>query len=68
MTTKTAIARETEADVSGYLGALNTAVKEFSQIRQANQTTDAEIRRLRTSTRKKLGRIRENLDRVEAAR
>ena len=62
------MARETEADVSGYLGALNTAMKELSAIRKANKTTDAEIRRLRSSTRKKLGRIRENLHHVEAAR
>ncbi|MBI3418437.1 MAG: hypothetical protein HY043_24365 [Verrucomicrobia bacterium] len=44
MPTKTAIARETEADVSSYLGALNTAMKELSAIRKANKSTDAEIR------------------------
>ena len=68
MTTKTATATPTEAEMSNYLDVLNAAMKELSEIRKANKTTDAQIRRVRTSTRKKLSRIRENLHRVETIR
>lgn len=51
-----------------YLTVIKAAMKELSEIRKANRTTDAEIRRLQNSTRKKLGRIEENLRHVEAAR
>ena len=58
----------TDATELNFLPALNIAIKELSAIRRANRATDAEIRRLQTSTRKKLGRIQENLRHVEAAR
>ena len=66
MTTKTATLPE--ADMMNYLTVLKAAIKELSEIRKANRATDAEIRRLQSSTRKKLGRIEENLRHVEAAR
>ena len=68
MTTKTATVTPTEAEMNNYLDVLDTAMKELSDIRKANKATDAQIRRLRTSTRKKLSRIRENLHRVETTR
>ncbi len=58
----------TDATELNFLPALKIAIKELSAIRRANRATDAEIRRLQTSTRKKLGRIQENLRHVEAAR
>ena len=48
--------------------AIEAAKKELSAIRKANKGTDAEIRRLQTSTRKRLDRIQENLRHVEAVR
>ena len=66
MATKTATLPE--ADMMNYLTVLKAAIKELSEIRKANRATDAEIRRLQSSTRKKLGRIEENLRHVEAAR
>ncbi|HEY9172466.1 MAG TPA: hypothetical protein VI136_09305 [Verrucomicrobiae bacterium] len=66
MATKTATVPE--ADMMNYLTVLKAAIKELSEIRKANPATDAEIRRLQSSTRKKLGRIEENLRHVEAAR
>jgi hypothetical protein len=66
MATKTATMPE--ADMMNYLTAIEAAVKELSEIRKANRATDAEIRRLQSSTRKKLARIGENLRHVETAR
>jgi hypothetical protein len=43
-------------------------MKELSEIRKTSRATDAEIRRLQSSTRRKLARIGENLRHVEAAR
>lgn len=65
---KTASALVSDVDEMELLPAIKVAMKELSQIRVANRATDIEIRRLQTSTRKKLNRIRENLSHVEATR
>jgi hypothetical protein len=49
------------AQLRGYLD-------ELTLIRKANRSADAEIRQLRSATRKKFDRIRENLRHVEATR
>ena len=54
--------------MTNYVTVIKVAMKELSEIRKANRATDAQIRRLQTSTRKKLGSIRENLRHVEATR
>ncbi len=69
MTTKaTAVSEDKEEDMANYAIVLKAAVKELSAIRKANRVTDAEIRRLQASTRKKLSRIQENLRHVQAVR
>ena len=59
---------EEDADMANYLTVIKGAMKELSEIRKANRVTDAHIRRLQTSTRRKLCRIRENLRHVETTR
>ena len=69
MTTKaTGVSEEKEEDMANYAIVLKAAVKELSAIRKANKVTDAEIRRLQASTRRKLSRIQENLRHVQAVR
>lgn len=51
-----------------FTAQLRGCLEELTLIRKVNRTTDAEIRQLRTATRKKFDRIRENLRHVEAAR
>jgi len=68
MSTKTSTISEEDADMANYLTVIKGAIKELSEIRKANRVTDAHIRRLQTSTRRKLCRIRENLHHVETAR
>lgn len=47
---------------------IQAATKELAEIRSANRVTDAEIRRLRDTTRRRLERIWENLRHVEDSR
>lgn len=57
-----------KAELADFSAVVKAAMRELLGIRKANKKTDAEIRRLRTSTRKKLCRIQENLRHVEAVR
>ena len=57
-----------KSDVADFAGLIKSATKELAEIRKSNRTSDLEIRRLQAATRKRLGRIRENLRHVEAAR
>ena len=58
---------EIRADAQ-FAAQLRGHLEELTLIRKVNRATDAEIRQLRTATRKKFDRIRENLRHVEAAR
>jgi hypothetical protein len=68
MKTATATFNGDKAGMADLSTVIKAAIRELSGIRKANKVTDAEIRRLRTSTRKKLCRIQENLRHVEAVR
>ena len=68
MKTATATLNGDKAETTSSLTVIKAAMKELSAIRKANKTTDAEIRRLKTSTRQTLRRIEENLRHVEAHR
>jgi hypothetical protein len=68
MKTATATLNGNKAELADFSTVIQAALRELSGIRKANKATDAEIRRLRTSTRRKLGRIQENLRQVEAVR
>jgi len=47
---------------------MKEGLEELAAIRKENRALDAEIRRLGAATRKKLGRIRDNLRHVQATR
>ena len=66
MTTKAAALNDAQA--ARYSEIIADALKEISAIHKRNKTLDVEIRRLQSSTRKRLERIRENLRHVEAIR
>lgn len=68
MTTKAAAVLTAEDQIAPYANVIAAAAKELAAIRKANKALDAEIRRLRSSTRKSLDRIEENLRHVEAVR
>jgi len=68
MKTSTAIRNGATAEMAGFSTLIKAAMRELASIRKANKATDAEIRRLKTSTRKKLSRIQQNLRYVEAVR
>jgi hypothetical protein len=68
MNTKAVALEDAEQEIAPYVEVIEAAKKELSAIRKANKGTDAEIRRLQTSTRKRLDRIQENLRHVEAVR
>jgi hypothetical protein len=68
MKVKDAIVPASATDESRFLALIRKGLKELTEIRRLNKATDAEIRRLQASTRKKLDRIEENLEYVEAAR
>ena len=52
--TKTRIANGLAWSDAGYLGAIKDCLKEMASIRKSMKKTDAEIRRLRASSRRKL--------------
>lgn len=68
MKTATATLNGDKAKLADFSIVIKAAMRELSGIRKANKATDAEILRLRTSTRKKLCRIQKNLRHVEAVR
>lgn len=68
MSTKAAAVQNASEEIAPYAQVLAAAMKELSVIRKANKAKDAEIRRLRASTRKRLNRIEANLRHVEAVR
>ena len=67
MTTKTATANGTSEHESKYLTAIDGCIAEIAAIRRNMKKTDAEIRRLEASTRRKLDHIRTNLHVEKAA-
>ena len=67
MKTKALTISEMEEKPSGFTAFFRESLRELTAIHRANKADDAEIRRLQSSTRKKLDRIRENLSHVQAA-
>ena len=57
MTTKAATAEALNEQENKYRAGIKDLQTEFSTVRQEMKKTDAEIRRLETSTRRKLDRI-----------
>jgi hypothetical protein len=49
----------------GFAEFFRASLRELTALHRANKADDAEIRRLQTSTRKKLDRIRENLSQLQ---
>jgi hypothetical protein len=66
MKTKAATTSETNGDCGELAAFLRASLKELTAIHRANKAADAEIRKLQSSTRKKLDRIWENLRYVQA--
>ncbi|HZV34721.1 MAG TPA: hypothetical protein VFB72_09140 [Verrucomicrobiae bacterium] len=50
------------------ISLINKAIVELETIHRLNAAADIEIKKLQTSTRKKLDRIRKNMRAVEAAK
>ena len=61
MTTKTATANGRAGGDAKYLAEIDECIAEIATIRREMKKTDAEIRRLEASTRRKLDQIRANL-------
>lgn len=67
MTTKTATANGMTGRDAKYLAHIDECIAEIATIRREMKKTDAEIRRLEASTRRKLDHIRANLHVEKAA-
>lgn len=67
MKTKALTISEMKEKTSGFSVFFRESLRELTALHRANKADDAEIRRLQSSTRKKLDRIRENLSHVQAA-
>ena len=67
MKTKALAISDAEETPSGFSTFFRESLRELTAIHRANKADDAEIRRLQSSTRKKLDRIRQNLSHVQAA-
>ncbi len=67
MKTKSLVIADTGSRPSGFAAFFRESLRELAAIHRANVADNAEIRRLQSSTRKKLDRIRENLNHVQAA-
>ena len=65
MKATTTLPRDQTGGDAQFSAQLRRYLQELTAIREANKVTDAEIRQLQASTRRKLGRIRENLRHVE---
>ena len=68
MKTKAFVIPEVDEKPAGFAAFFRESLRELSAIHRANRSDDAEIRKLQSSTRKKLDRIWENLGYVQAAR
>ena len=66
MTTKTTTANGLAGSEVGYLSAIEDCLKEIVAIRKSMKKTDAEIRRLRVSSRRKLDETWAIIRRVQA--
>ncbi len=66
MKAKAAVTLETSGDSGELTAFLRASLKELTAIHRANKAADTEIRKLQSSTRKKLDRIWENLRYVQA--
>jgi hypothetical protein len=66
MRSKTTIATGLAGSDAGYVGAIRDCLKEMASIRKRMKKTDAEIRRLRASSRRKLDETWAIIRRVEA--
>ena len=66
MRSKTTTANGLAGSDAGYLGAIKDCLKEMAAIRRSMKKTDAEIRRLRASSRRKLDETWAIIRRVEA--
>jgi hypothetical protein len=58
---------ETPGMAEEFASYFRASLRELSALHRANKADEAEIRRLQSSTRKKLDRIRENLGHAQAA-
>ena len=67
MTTKTDAVNGLSGQDASYLGAIKDCVREMAAIRKSMKKTDAEIRRLRASSRRKLDETWAIIHRVQAA-
>lgn len=67
MKMKAATILENGADKTKFSALFRATMREMTALHRANKASDAEIRRLQSSTRKKLDRIWENLGHVQAA-
>lgn len=63
---KAAMISENGADETKFGAFIRLSLRELTVLHRANKADDAEIRRLQSSTRKKLDRIWENLAHVQA--
>lgn len=66
MTTKTATAEGLTRQESKYLDAIDDSLKEMTRIRKSMKKTDAELRRLEVSSRRKFDEIWTIIRHVEA--
>ena len=66
MTTKTITANGLTGPEAGYLRAIEDCLKEMAAVRKGMKKTDAEIRRLRASSRRKLDETWAIIRRVQA--
>jgi hypothetical protein len=66
MKIKAAMISENGAEETKFSAFFRSSMREMAALHRANKASDAEIRRLQVSTRKKLDRIWENLRHVQA--
>jgi hypothetical protein len=66
MTAKTATAEGLSKQESKYLDAIDDSLREMTRIRRSMKKTDAELRRLEVSSRRKLDEIWTIIRHVEA--
>ena len=66
MTTRTGAVNGLSGQDAGYVGAIEDCLKEMAAVRKSMKKTDAEIRRLRASSRRKLDETWAIIRRVQA--
>ena len=62
------VALAAEENPTGFAAFFRASLRELTTLHRANQAADAEIRKLQSSTRKKLDRIGQNLRHVQTTR